>query len=802
MNEENVKTRLITPSLQKAGWKLEQLDMEFGYKCRYEFSNGRVEFVGSKIKRGKKKKVDYLLLLPECQLKLAIIEAKAYDKPLSEGLSQVQNYAKDLDVPFCYSSNGSGFIEYDFFTGKIRELKLDEFPTQEELCERYIKGKNFDENQAKLLKTPYYLKEKSPRYYQTNAINKTFEAIIQGQKRILLVMATGTGKTYTAFQIVHRLYKARLAKKILYLADRNVLIDQSVQNDFKSFNKIYTKIENHNFDPSYELYFGLYQQFISYDDKDNPTYHYKKENGGFAPDFFDLIIIDECHRGSAREDSTWREILEYFAPAVQIGLTATPNYKQAPNTTNKTIYTKDKKVYISSNIDYFGTPLYTYSLKQGIDDGFLAPYKVVRSFINKDITGYRPEKGKRDKEGNKIPDKEYEAKDFNRKIYIEERTKLVAQRVSEFLSHTLKDPNTKTIVFCEDTIHALDMKDALISANPIQMQKNHKYIMRITGGDEEGKAELENFISTKSTYPVIATTSKLLTTGVDTKLLKLIVIDKEIKSLSEFKQIIGRGTRLFENLGKNYFTILDFTGATKLFADPEFDGEDFAEFTLLENGKITDAEDSKNPVDIAESFPPQEPDLTNLNKKKLHVNGVECYIVYELEQILDENGKLISNDFKAYSKENFNKNFQSLKDFLELWNKEPKKDKILQEFEEKGILIEELRIRAEFKDLDEFDILLNLGFNQATLTRKERAKRTNKILQDYEGKAREILKLLLEKYAEFGIKEIENPKIYQNEPFASTFGTLNDIINIFGGTDKYKEAIIQLKAEIYAQEAS
>ncbi|MBD5166266.1 MAG: DEAD/DEAH box helicase family protein [Helicobacter sp.] len=805
MTEEDIKTRFITPSLQKSGWNLEQLNMEFVYKLNNEFSDGRVEFVGSKTKRGKRKKVDYLLHLPQCQLKLAIIEAKADDKPLSEGLSQAQHYAKDLNVPFCYSSNGKGFIEYDFFTGQIRELKLDEFPTQNELYERYIKGKNFDENQAKLIKTPYFLEEKSPRYYQANAINQAFEAIIKGQKRILLVMATGTGKTYTAFQIVHRLYKAGLAKKILYLADRNVLIDQSVQNDFKSLSKISTKIKNRNFDSSYELYFGIYHQFIEYKESTGEQInHYKK----FQPTFFDLIIIDECHRGSAKADSTWREILEYFESATQIGLTATPNIKkvQEDNSTKNTYAdTQGNVFYHSSNFDYFGEPIYTYSLKQGIDDGFLAPYKVVRYMSNLDVFNYRPQKDKRDKEGQLIPDEEYSTIDFDRRIVIDERTQLVAQTISQFLKNHLKDPYAKTIVFCDDEEHALRLKDALIRENSEYMKENHKYIVRITGSDSEGKEELENFISIKETYPVIATTSQLLSTGVDTKMVKLIVLDKTISSLTEFKQIVGRGTRLVPNK-KDYFTILDFKGASKLFADPEFDG-DFENFTLTQEGEliINNPEDKQTPATRADFLPTQNPleFPQNCSKnKKIYVDNVECFINFEQEQILDAQGKLISNDFKAYSKAKFQERFKSIKEFLNQWNQGKLKNEILQEFQKCGILIEELKTREEFKDLDEFDILLSLGFNQSTLTRKERAKRANKILQQYEGKAREILGLLLERYAQYGISEIENPKIYETEPFASSFGNSKNIIEIFGGIDKYQQAIIQLKAEIYAQSVS
>lgn len=806
LSEEETKTRFITPALQKASHNTTDIGMEqkCDIKYNYTFSDGRLEFKKHEILRGQKKKVDYLLYYPASKLQLAIIEAKAYDKPASEGLAQAINYAEILDIPFAYASNGKEFVEYDFFTGKTKSFKPSEFPTPEVLFERYWQGRGLKEEQAKLLKTPYYLEEKEPRYYQINAINKTFEAIMQGQKRILLVMATGTGKTYTASQIAHRLYEAKIVKKILYLADRNVLIDQSVQNDFKHFKKITTKIQNRHFDSAYEFYFGIYQQFIEYKENEQERLqinHYKE----LKPDFFDLIFIDECHRGSARADSTWREILEYFTSAIQIGLTATPKLQEAPKHTEQPQNSKepnkdkqDKQSYISCTFDYFGKPLYTYSLKQGIEDGFLAPYKVVRYMSNLDIFNYRPTKDKLDKEGNIIPDKEYFTIDFDRKIVIDERTQLVAHKITQFLQSRLKDPYAKTIVFCDDEEHALAMRDALIAENPTMMKENHKYIMRITSSDKEGKEQLDNFISIKESYPVIVTTSQLLSTGVDTKMVKLIVLDKSISSLTEFKQIIGRGTRLVENKGKSYFVILDFKGATRLFADPEFDG-DFESFELLENGELK-AEESAINEEIITALPSQEdkPTTAQEKNKKIYVNGVECSIEIEQEQILDAQGNLISNDFKAYSKTNLQKCFGSLKAFLEKWNQGILKNEILKELENSGILIEELRARDEFKNLDEFDILLKLGFDQSTLSRKERAKKANEVLSKYEGKARKILELLLAKYAEFGISEIENPKIYETEPFKTEFGgSIQDIITIFGGIDKYQHAIAQLKTELY-----
>lgn len=779
MNEAEVRLKLIDPILKECGWELGQISAEYPIKKDYEFSNGQILFEGKSIKRGERKKADYVLKHRDSNINLAVIEAKKSELPINEGLSQAKKYAKALEIKFAYSSNGSGFVEYDYFTGETRELAMDEFPSPQELWQRYKNGQNITQEQEKLINTPYFLEEKEPRYYQTNAINKTIQAIAQGQKKILLVLATGTGKTYVAFQIAHRLYKAKKVRKILYLADRNILIDQSIDNDFKPFEKITTikKIQNHKFDTAYELYFGLYHQFISgINDENNEDnvyeydtkmqHHYKK----LDRDFFDLIFIDECHRGSVRADSLWREILEYFNSSIQIGMTATP----------KNIVYKNKKFnedIKASNIEYFGEPLYVYSLKQGIEDGFLAPYRVKRYNIDIDINGYQPEKGKRDKEGNLIPNKLYEAPSFNREIYIEERTRLVAKTISDFLKYTLKDRYAKTIVFCQDTIHAADMRDALINENSDIMQKEPNYICRITGNDEVGKKELFNFKRTDKTFPVIATTSKLLSTGVDTKMLKLIAIDSHIQSLTEFKQIIGRGTRIDEDLGKSYFVILDFTGATKLFSHSDFDS-DFGE---LEE----------------KPYPPQTPKTQGPKAKPIRVNGVEVYVIQDLEQIIDKDGALISTDFKEYTKNNLIKHYD-IQAFIQKWHSNTKKSMLLQEFEENGILIEELRAKEEFKDLDEFDILLKLCFDMPILNRKERAKKASKLLQNYEGRAKEILSILLEQYAIFGITNIENSDIFSIEPFKSKFGgNLQSIINAFGDISSYKDAINELKYSLY-----
>lgn len=746
--------------------------MERIAKVDYTFTDGAIEFKGKEIKRAQVKKCDYLLEHFSGSA-LAIIEAKSDSHSIHDGLQQAIDYAKAFDCKFAYSSNGSGFVEYDFFTGEQKILKLDEFPSEQELLARFIKGKNFNKEQAKLINTPYFLEEKSLRYYQATAVNKTIEAIAQGQKRILLVMATGTGKTFTAFQIIYRLFHAGKIKKILYLADRNNLIDQTRSNDFKSFASKATIIKHKHFDSSYNLYFALYQQFISTDSMGNIQEHYKE----FDKDFFDFILVDECHRGSAKEDSSWRKILEYFGSAIQVGMTATPKH--------------DSK---ASNVDYFGEPLYTYSLKQGIEDGFLAPYKVIRYGINIDLMGYRPEEGKRDKKGELIPDEEYQSSDFNRVLYIDERTALVAKKLTDFLKYTLKDRYAKTIVFCQDTFHAALMRQALINENSDLMKENSDYIVRITGDDKTGKVLLDKFKSDKETYPVIATTSKLLTTGADTKMVKLIVIDSNINSLTEFKQIIGRGTRINEKLGKRYFTILDFKNVTRLFADKDFDGEIL---TDLQEDINTKDEAEKIDEFSQEDFPIQTPPVIENNTfKKIEVNGVKVFIVHEVHQILDPKGKLINNDYIEYTKQNIDANYKSLESFLKEWNQSANKTKLLKILENtKGILIEELRGMEQFKHLDEFDIILSLAFNQAPLSRAQRTKKANKILAQYEGKAKEVLEILLEKYAANGITDIEDSNVFLTKPF--DFVDINQVVELFGGAENYLKVLNELKKELY-----
>ncbi|TLD97371.1 DEAD/DEAH box helicase [Helicobacter jaachi] len=799
MTEEEVKLRLITPALQQVGWNVWRIGMEQMPSKRivrqdYEFSDGQILFEGDKIKRGNKKKCDYVLYSFEGQ-PLAIIEAKGDSYTIRDGIQQAMEYAKGFGCYFAYSSNGSGFVEYDFFTGKQRDLKRDEFPSESELLARFYKGSGDKDSIQELQKQennefltpresiplefqnlisqPYFLESKFPRYYQAAAVNKAIEAIATGQKRILLVMATGTGKTYTAFELIYRLYKAGKIKKILYLADRNNLIDQTMANDFKPLLKESTKIQNKQIDEAYPLCFALYQQFITFKDDE-----IIKNFENYAKDAFDFILIDECHRSSSKEDSAYREILEYFSPAIQVGMTATPKHNEE-----------------SSNLDYFGKPVYMYSLKQGIEDGFLAPYKVVRYGFNIDLMGYRPEQGKKDKHGHIVPDDEYYRSDFNRVLYIDERTNLVAKIISDFLKHTLKDRFAKTIVFCQDTRHAAIMREALINENSDLMKQNSNYIVRITGDDEVGKDQLENFIATNKTFPVIATTSKLLSTGTDTKMVKLIALDMTINSLIEFKQIVGRGTRINEKLGKSYFSILDFSNATRLFADKDFDGETFApierDISSKDEAKIEVQEHIKS-----DDFPTQKPDIDDANTtKKFEINGVEVQLIHELHQILDASGKLITNDFIAFSKQNINSNYQSLELFLKEWQNADTKSSFIQELEHKGILIEELRAMPEFKDKDEFDILISLAFNQRAISRKERAKKANKILNKFEGKAREVLEILLEKYAQNGITDIENPKVFQTQPF--DFVNINSALEIFGGVENYLQILKEIKKELY-----
>lgn len=781
MTEEEIKTNFITPAIKKSGWNFEnQVRMEF------YFTDGRVIVKGNKTKRGKRKFADYILLYKP-NIPIAIIEAKDNNHSLGSGMQQAIEYAEVLDIPFVYSSNGDGYLEHDMKNGTESEIALDKFPTSEELWDRYTKDEKINKAQEDIITVPYHFeyKGKEPRYYQRVAINRTVEAIAKGQKRILLVMATGTGKTYTAFQIVHRLWKSKTKKKILYLADRNILIDQTMTNDFKSFDKVMTKIENHKMDSSYEIYMSLYHQLSGED-----TFEVFKQ---FKPDFFDLIIIDECHRGSAREESNWRKILDYFNDATHIGMTATPK--------------ETKEV---SNIDYFGDSIYTYSLKQGIDDGFLAPYKVIRVGLDKDLQGYRPEKGKLDMYGNEIEDREYNAKDYDRNLIIDDRTKVVAKKITEFLKNT--DRFSKTIVFCVNIDHAERMRQALINENSDLFAQNSKYIMRITGDNPIGKKQLDNFIDEECLYPTIVTTSKLMTTGVDCKTCKIIVLDNTFgeNGMTEFKQIIGRGTRLLPDYGKLYFNIIDFRNASRLFADKKFDGVPVQIYETDEKGTMVPPEpEETDPKEIegeetegkANTPPDFGGDNDDKEKHKVYrVNDVYVKVLSERVQYLDGNGKLISESIKDFSKKNILNRFATLDSFLNEWNSKERKKAIIEELNEQGILLDALKQESGYKDLDEFDLICHLAYDKKPLTKAERINNVKKrgYLYKYSEMAQKVLETLLDKYKDLGIAEIEDLKILDLKEFNEEFGSALKIVKLFGGKAKFIEVIKELENEIYA----
>ena len=692
-------------------------------------------------------------------------------------MQQALEYGEILDIPFIYSSNGDGFIEHDR-TGKSkdveRELSLSDFPNSNELWDRYKLWKGISKNHEEIITEDYYSGLKKPRYYQEIAINRTIEAVAKGQDRILLVMATGTGKTYVASQIIHKLLKSKTKRRVLFLTDRNVLLTQPSNNDFKTFKKIMTRITNRKVDTSFEVYLALYQAVTGNEDQKNI---YKQ----FSKEFFDLIIVDECHRGSASNNSAWREVLEYFPKATQIGLTATPK--------------EDKDV---SNIHYFGKPIYIYSLKQGIQDGFLAPYKVIRISIDKDVEGYRPEKGKLDKYGNEIPDRIYNVKDFDREIVIDPRTELVAKKVTEYLKKT--DRFDKTIVFCIDIEHAERMRRALWNQNKDLATKNSKYVVKITGDDDFGKRELDNFIDPSQKYPVIATTSKLLNTGVDVQTCKLIVLDSNIQSMTEFKQIIGRGTIIREDYGKYYFTIMDFRQETNLFADPDFDGEPVQceEYTADEQIVISEQapiEKVYGSVQEQVYLLKESPD----KPRKYYVKDVEVRVLNERVQIFDKDGKLITESLNDYTKKTVSTEFKSMDNFLQKWKLADKKSAIIKEMIEHGIFLHELKEEVG-KDFDEFDLVCHVAFDQKPLTRKERANKVKKrnYFAKYGEKAHKIIDALLDKYADEGIENIETMTILKVNPFRE-FGTPIEIIESFGGKEKYMHALKEIKEQLYAE---
>jgi type I restriction enzyme R subunit len=788
LSERDICTKFITPALENSGWNKNTQILE-----EVSFTDGRIYVRGKLTARGVRKRADYILYYKP-NIPIAIIEAKQNKFSVGHGIQQALTYAELLDIPCVFSSNGDGFVFHDrsgLSAHLVSELDISEFPSPEKLWEHYKKYKGItSEESEKVISQDYYLDAsgRRPRYYQQIAINRTVEAIAEGQNRVLLVMATGTGKTYTAFQIIHRLWKSGTKKRILFLADRNALIDQTRRGDFKHFKDKMTVVKNRKIDKSYEVYLALYQGLSGSDEDANA---YKQ----FSPDFFDLIVIDECHRGSANEESSWREILNYFQKATHVGLTATPKE------------TKDV-----SNIDYFGEPVYTYSLKQGIDDGFLAPYRVVRVNLNIDIEGYRPEQGKKDKFGKIVEDRIYNRKDFDRNLVIEERTQIVAAKLTEFLKGF--DRFAKTIVFCADIDHAERMHRALSNLNADLVAENHKYVMQITGDNEDGKRELDNFINPEEKYPVIATTSELMTTGVDAQTCQVIVLDAEIKSMTKFKQIVGRGTRINEEFGKMYFTILDFRNVTDLFADKDFDGDPIRIKPVTQETDLTsivDEEEKDNSpiidqesgIEINIQKPViRYPESSNTgviseSREKLYVNGVDVSVLVSREMYFDINGKPITTSLKDHTKEIIKGQFGSLDEFLLKWNSSEKKELLIKELESQGVLVEALR-DAVNREVDLFDLICHVAFDQPPLTRKERANNVKKrnYFTKYGEQARKVLEALIDKYADEGITNIESMDILKVKPL-DEFGGPLEIINQFGGKAKYMEAIKELEYELY-----
>lgn len=787
LSERDICTKYITPALEKVGW-----DITTQIREEFPLTKGRIIVRGMLHTRASHKRADYVLFYKP-NIPIAVIEAKDNNHSVGDGLQQALGYADLLQVPFVFSSNGDGFL----FHNKIapdgvleQEIALHEFPAAETLWEWWVQHRGLNDQQNALIIQDYFSdgSDKNPRYYQLLAINKAIEAIARGQNRILLVMATGTGKTFTAFQIIWRLWKSKAKRRILFLADRNILVDQTMTNDFKPFGSAMTKIQKRQTNKSYEIYLSLYQAVTGNEEEKNI---YRQ----FSPDFFDLIIIDECHRGSAAEDSAWREVLEYFTSATQIGLTATP-----------------KETRDVSNIDYFGDPIYTYSLRQGIEDGFLAPYKVVRIDIDRDLTGWRPDKGMLDKYGNEIEDRIYNQKDFDKNLVLEQRTRLVAQKITEFLKKTNRFD--KAIVFCENIDHAERMRQALVNENADLVAQNSKYVMRITGDSKEGKAQLDNFIFPESKYPVIVTTSKLMSTGVDAQTCKLIVLDQRIQSMTDFKQIIGRGTRINEDYDKYYFTIIDFKRATELFADPDFDGDPVqiyepqgnqspvppdvsSEYESGSSFTYPTPEEDRSWSDRAEPEPERESDI-----RRYVVANVEVKVAAERVQYFDANGKLITESLKEYTRKALAKEYASLDDFLRRWSSTEKKQAIIDELSEQGVFFDALAEeigRQSGKEFDPFDLVCHVAWGMPPLTRKERAEQVKKrnYFTRYGEQARRVLEALLDKYADEGVAQIEEPQILTIAPFTE-LGTPLEIIRAFGGLDQYHQAINELERALYS----
>jgi len=816
LSERDICTKYILPALESAGW-----DLILQLREEFEMAKGRIIVRGKMVSRGKPRRAD-IVLCYKPNIPIAVIEAKSNRRSQGAGIQQALGYAETLQVPFAFSSNGDGFVFHDR-TGQGSEtestLALNEFPPPAELWARYRRWKGLDDKAEEIVLQDYYDDGRSdgggktPRYYQLNAINASIEAIAKGQNRILLVMATGTGKTYTAFQIIWRLWKAGQAKRILFLADRNVLVDQTMVNDFRPFAGAMAKLSTKSktieradgseidlplavdrqrrIDTAYEIYLGLYQAITG------PEEHQKlfKE---LSPDFFDLIVIDECHRGSAAEDSAWHDILDHFSSATQIGLTATP-----------------KETEYVSNINYFGEPVYSYTLKQGIQDGYLAPYKVVKVHIDRDVEGYRPEKGQRDRDGELIEDRIYNAKDFDRHLVIDDRTRLVAQRVTAFLKE-FGDRYQKSIIFCVDQEHAARVRQALINENADLVKENARYVMRITGNDPEGQAQLGNFIDPESKYPVLVTTSRLLSTGVDAQTCRLIVLDREIGSMTEFKQIVGRGTRIHEDTGKFYFTLIDFRGATSHFADPDFDGEPVQIYEPGPGDPIdppeTAAEDQPDPTAVddepGEYENPEEeetilvdpePPLPEppLRRKKIYVDGVSAAIVAERVEYLDANGKLVTESLRDYTRRALKKRFASLDDFLKRWNDSERKQAVIEELENEGLPLDPI-LDELGKDLDPFDLICHVAFDAKPLTRRERADNVKKrdVFAKYGDQARAVLDTLLEKYADEGVLNLDDTNVLKIPPL-DQLGTLVELVSAFGGKPGFEKAVHDLQAELY-----
>ncbi|HGT9226399.1 TPA: EcoAI/FtnUII family type I restriction enzme subunit R [Escherichia coli] len=795
LTEADIITKCVMPAILNAGW-----DNTTQIRQEVKLRDGKVIVRGKVAARRTVKSAD-IVLYHKPGIPLAVIEAKANKHEIGKGMQQGIEYARLLDVPFVFATNGDGFIFRDATAAEgeclEKQITLDDFPSPAELWRKFCLWKGYTQAQLPVITQDYYDdgSGKSPRYYQLQAINKTIEAVSNGQNRVLLVMATGTGKTYTAFQIIWRLWKSKNKKRILFLADRNILVDQTKNNDFQPFGTAMTKVSGRTIDPAYEIHLALYQA-ITGPEEDQKAFKQ------VAPDFFDLIVIDECHRGSASEDSAWREILDYFSSATQIGLTATP-----------------KETHEVSSTDYFGDPVYVYSLKEGIEDGFLAPYKVVRVDIDVDLQGWRPTKGQTDLNGEVIDDRIYNQKDFDRTMVIDERTELVARTITDYLKRT--NPMDKTIVFCNDIDHAERMRRALVNLNPEQVKKNDKYVMKITGDDEIGKAQLDNFINPKKPYPVIATTSELMTTGVDAKTCKLVVLDQNIQSMTKFKQIIGRGTRIDERYGKLWFTILDFKKATELFADERFDGipekvmdttpEDIAdpesdfeekleEISEHDKEQVTGVDEPPAPpyqvTDTDDVGPLPEEDEKKI--RKFHVNGVAVGVIAQRVQYYDADGKLVTESFKDYTRKTLLKEYASLNDFTRKWQDADRKEAIIHELEQQGIIWEVLAEEVG-KDLDPFDMLCHVVYGQPPLTRKERAENVRKrnYFTKYSEAAQAVLDNLLDKYADAGVQEIESIQVLKLKPFDS-MGTLPEIIKTgFGDRNGYNQALSELENEIY-----